>query len=98
MSNAYKNIILTNHTEERMALRRISREMILSTVQKPDSQEKEADGDTQFVKTINKRPLHVVAAYLKDEKKWLIKTVWVRGEDDPQPLWKRLLRLLGIRW
>ncbi|MDX1992621.1 MAG: DUF4258 domain-containing protein [bacterium] len=91
MSRTYKNLIFTDHALERMRLRRISQAMIASAVQAPDAREKEADGDTKFIKTIQRRPVHVVAHYETDEKKWLVKTVWVRGEDDPMPLWKRIL-------
>jgi hypothetical protein len=88
-----KNAIFTHHAQQRMALRRISDDMVLSAIAKPDRREKEDDGDTKFIKTISGRPLHVVAAHLTDEKKWLVKSVWVRGEDDPQPNWKRILLL-----
>lgn len=88
-----KNIILTNHAEQRMKLRRITPEMIAKTIQKPDEREPETDGDIKFIRTLEKRPVHVVAKYLDDEKKWLVKSVWVRGEDDPKPLWLRLIML-----
>jgi hypothetical protein len=38
--------------------------------------------------------VHVVAYYLDDERKWLVKSVWVRGEDDPKPLWWQMLTLI----
>lgn len=91
MGSTYKNVIFTDHAEARMSLRRISKSMIAQTIQQPDSKEKESDGDTKFSKTINKRKVQVVAYYLPDEKKWLVKSTWVRGEDDPQPLLQRLL-------
>lgn len=93
MSPSPKHFILTDHAEERMKLRRITQEMIAKTLQKPDERESEADGDIKFVRTLDKRPVHVVAKYLDDEQKWLIKSVWVRGEDDPKPLWRRLIML-----
>ncbi|MBC7814566.1 MAG: DUF4258 domain-containing protein [Burkholderiales bacterium] len=88
-----KNAIFTHHAQERMKLRRISDDMVLNAISKPDRREQEDDGDTKFIKTISGRPLHVVAAHLPDEKKWLVKSVWVRGENDPQPIWKRILLL-----
>lgn len=93
MANTSKNFILTNHAEQRMKLRRITHEMIAKTIQKPDEREPESDGDTQFIRTLEKRQVHVVAKYLDDEKKWLVKSVWVRGEEDPKPLWMRLILL-----
>ncbi len=97
MANTSKNFILTDHAEERMKLRRITQDMIAKTLQKPDERESEADGDIQFIRTLDKRQVHVVAKYLDDEQKWLIKSVWVRGEDDPKPLWLRIIMLpVGI--
>jgi hypothetical protein len=83
-------IILTRHAQERMKLRRITEAMIVTAIKKPDQHYVEADGDTKFIKTVQSRTLHVVSAYLTNERKWLVKSVWVRGEDDPQPLWKLL--------
>lgn len=94
MGSTYKNVVFTDHAEQRMSLRRISKSMVAQAVNKPDSKEKESDGDTKFSKTINKRKVQVVAYYLPDEKKWLVKSTWVRGEDDPKPLWRRILRVI----
>lgn len=91
MGTSYKNVVFTNHAEERMQLRRISKRMVATTVNRPDSKENETDGDIKFSKVIKKRKVQVVAYYLPDEKKWLVKSTWVRGEDDPQPLLQRLL-------
>ncbi len=93
----YKNVIFTDHALERMKLRRITQEAVVRTLQDPLRKEKEADGDTQFIKTINKREIHVVANYQTDEKKWLVKSTWVRGEEDPVAWWVRLLKL-PLRW
>lgn len=87
----YKNIIFTDHALKRMKLRKISQDAIVRTIKDADRKEKESDGDTKFIKTINKREIHVVANYQQDEKKWLVKSTWVRGEDDPVPLWWRVV-------
>lgn len=97
MQREYKNVVFTKHALERMKLRRITQDMIVTAITKPDSRKLEADGDTKFIKTLNGRPLHVVSAFLEDERQWLVKSVWVRGEDDPIPLWKRILRRLFRR-
>lgn len=100
MNREYKNAIFTRHALERLKLRRITQDMVIRTLTKPDSTQKEADDDTEFIRVVDGRKVHVIAAYLKDEKKWLIKSVWVRGEDDPIPVWQRLmqavLRLVGL--
>ena len=90
----YNKLIYTNHAAERMMVRRISKKMIEQTVQSPNDSELEDDGDTQFKKTVNGRNVHVIAKPLPDEKAWLIKTVWVRGEDDPNPIIKFALTML----
>ena len=93
-------IKLTDHARERMFLRGISKSMIRSAVDKHDKTIAEDDGDTRFVKSVRRkgdhRDLHVVAKPLPDEGRdtWLIKTVWIRGEDDPNPIIKAIKTLL----
>jgi hypothetical protein len=88
-------IILTTHAVERMWQRRISENMIDQTVKKPDGKRREVDGDTQFHRTLNRRKIHVVAKPI-ERGDWLIKTVWVDGEKDPNVLWK-LLVMIAVR-
>lgn len=90
MNREYKNVLFTNHALERLELRRITQDMIVKTIEKPDDKVLEDDGDTKFIKTINSRNVQVVSKYLPDEKKWLVKSAWVRGEDDPKPFWQQI--------
>jgi hypothetical protein len=90
-------IVLTIHAKERMMQRRISVAMIEQTIQKSDSKEKEGDGDTQFAKRINGRKVEVVAKPI-ERGDWLVKTVWVEGEGDANPLWKLATKLLARFW
>lgn len=85
MQREIRNIIFTHHAIERLQLRRITQDMVVQTVYKPDRKEPEDDGDIKFIKTINGRNLHVIGHWEADEDKWLIKSAWVRGEDDPKP-------------
>jgi hypothetical protein len=85
-------IILTTHAVERMWQRRISQGMIEKTVQKPDGKKKESDGDTQFYRTLDGRKVHAVAKPI-ERGDWLIKTVWVDKESDPNPLWKIIVAI-----
>lgn len=96
MQREYKNVVFTEHALERLKLRRITQDMIVTAIKQPDKKEPENDGDTKFIKVINNRNLHVVSMYLPDEKKWMVKSAWVRGEDDPQPFWLQIL-LLPVR-
>lgn len=93
MQREYQNVIFTEHALERIKQRRITQKMIAQAIKKPDSQFVEDDGDTRFIREISERNVHVVSRYLDDEGKWLVISAWVRGEDDLQPLWKRLLGL-----
>jgi hypothetical protein len=87
----YKGIVFSKHALERMKQRRVTHEMIVNTIQRSDQKKLEEDGDTKFIRELNGRPLHVVSAYLPEEKTWLVKTVFVRGEDDPKPLWQQIV-------
>lgn len=90
--------ILTDHAKERMKSRRVSSQMIGFAINNPDERRYEDDGDTRFIKTVRGRLLHVVAKPLPDQDSWLIKTVWVRGEDDPtMPLPAVLMRDIRTR-
>lgn len=96
MAKKQRAIVLSKHVEERMVLRRVNRDLIEKTVYQADSSKLEDDGDTKFIKTIAGRELQVIAKPLDDENKWLIKTVWVEGENDPNPFWKWIVTL-GVR-
>lgn len=93
MQREYKNVLFTDHALQRMKRRRITQEMIVNAIKKPDRQEREADGDTKFIKIIDKRNVHVVSLYLQDQKQWLVKSAWVRGEEDSKPFWLQILML-----
>ena len=87
-------VIYAHHAIERRVVRRVSKRAIEQVIMKPDGTEKEDDGDTQFKKIVNKRKIHVVAKPLPDQKAWLVKTVWVRGEDDPNIIVKFVLTFI----
>ncbi len=93
MAARINKITYTKHAEERMRLRRISQSMISDTLTKPDRTQIEEDGDTEFIRTLNGRKVHVIAKPLANNE-WLIKSTWVRGEDDPQPMWQQLFSWL----
>jgi hypothetical protein len=93
LDREYKNVIFTQHALQRMKLRRINQEMVVTAIRRPDKQELEGDGDTKFIKLVDGRSLHVVSKYLNEDRKWLVISTWVRGEDDPKPLWLQILML-----
>jgi hypothetical protein len=90
MDKHYQNLVFTDHALERLRLRTISQhqvQQVLSHPQKTFPSDK--PDQVKFIRSLNDRTIHVVGKYLDDQKKWLIISVWVRGEDDPTPLaWK----------
>lgn len=93
MPREYKNIIFTNHAQERLKDRSIDYSYIAQVVNSPDKKFHAKGESWKFIKTINHRKLHVVATYQRDQKKWLVISVWVRGEDDKVPIIWQLLTL-----
>jgi hypothetical protein len=97
MSN---NVIFTKHAKERMSLRSVSEGDVLSVLQKPDrSEPTDKPETTKFIRTLRGRDMQVIARHLSAEKKTLVISVWVRGEDDPEPLiWTILMLPLKLLW
>ena len=99
MNKEYKNLIFTNHAMDRLKDRSINYSHIADVVNYPDKKFLKDDQTNKFIKTINGRKIHTVANYLKKEKKWLIISVWVRGEDDKLPLvWKLIILPFRLIW
>ncbi len=78
----YTRVTLSKHAVERMQLRAITEDMVNQAIRDPDRAYLEDDGDTKFIRKVNGVNLHVVCKPLPDESKWLVKSTWVRGEDD----------------
>jgi hypothetical protein len=97
MQREVRNVIFTDHAIERLQQRRITQPMVVSTIQSPDRKQLEDDGDTKFIKTIDGRNLHVVGHWESDENKWLVKSAWVRGEDDVKPSLLKMLFDLALK-
>jgi len=79
--------ILTHHAKERLQQRWITESVIESVLRSPDRTEPGSKPETvKFVRVINDRQVQVVGKYLMAEDKWLVLSVWVRGENDQEPL------------
>lgn len=92
--------ILTKHARERLDLRAISESKLAAVLSHPDKTTpgKKA-GTHKFVRQLDGREIHVVASFLDQPKKWLILSVWVRGESDPVPLmWQLLTSPFRLLW
>lgn len=85
MNRSYKNIIFTKHAFERLKDRSLSKDIVFKTINRPDHKKSSGDESVKFIRTINNRKVHAVATYLRDEKKWLVISNWVRGEEDKKP-------------
>lgn len=93
MKSEYKNVIFTDHARQRLRQRRITQDMAVQAIKKPDKKMPEEEDKVRFVREIKDRNVQIVARYLDDEKKWMVVTAWVRGEEDPRPLWMHVLLL-----
>ncbi len=78
-------IILSKHALERARSRKIALSAIEKIILNPDQTFNLKDGKFKFIKNLDNRHYQVVAAHIKKENKWLVISVWVRGEDDRAP-------------
>lgn len=87
------NVIFTKHALSRLSERSLTKDQIVEVINSPQLTKPIAQTQTtKFIKTINDRRIHVVAS-LSSEKKWLVISVWVRGEEDKLPIVWQLLTL-----
>jgi hypothetical protein len=93
MQREHKNVIFTDHAMQRLKRRRISQDMAVNALRKPDRKQDEDDGKVRFVREINGRNVQIVARYLDDDQQWMVVTGWVRGEEDPRRWWVHVLLL-----
>jgi hypothetical protein len=93
-------IILTNHARDRLKQRWITEDAIESVLRTPDWTGPGSKPDTvKFVRALNGRQVQVVGKYLQDQDRWLILSVWVRGEDDKEPLvWQIITFPIKLLW
>lgn len=81
-SQTYKNLIFTTHALERMSDRSISPHAVWQVISAPEKTKSSGEGAKKYIKTLSERKYHIVAKYLAQEQKYLVISVWVRGEDD----------------
>lgn len=104
MSTSYKNILFTKHALERMDKRSISKDKIWQVINHPDKtfnegSNSEKGSSKKFIKETGNRKYQVIASYLQKEKKYLVISTWVRGEDDAQGLiWTLIILPFKIIW
>jgi hypothetical protein len=97
MNRTYKNLVFTKHALERLSDRTITQDAIYQTVQAPD-RSLPGQGNTKFIRAVSGRLIHVVAAPIKKHQ-WLVVSVWVRGEEDREPLaWQIITLPFRLVW
>jgi hypothetical protein len=79
-------IVLSKHALERAKFRKIELSVIEKIIFNPDQKINLKDGKFKFIKNLNHRRYQIIAADIKKENKWLVISVWVRGEEDRVPL------------
>jgi hypothetical protein len=92
MPHTYKNLIFTNHAYDRIKSRSISNHAIYETIRNPDKQQRKSGESVKYIRRVTDRNYHVVATYKEDQKKYLVISAWVRGEDDRVPLLWRIVK------
>jgi hypothetical protein len=92
--------IFTNHALERLQQRSISQSMAESVLHNPDRTETgKKPGTVKFIRTLNGRNIQIVATLLEDQRKWLVVSAWVRGEDDKVPfVWQVITLPFRFSW
>lgn len=75
-------VVFTKHAEERMVLRNLNQDMIIQVMQKPNKLHYTDDNKVKFIKKTMGANIHAVCKPIPEENKWLVISVWVRGEND----------------
>lgn len=100
MEREYRGFIFTKHALERLSHRSITQDMVVQALQNPEETKPTGKRHTtKFIKTVHGRLLHVVATHIPDKNKWLVVSVWVRGEEDREPLiWQIITLPFKLIW
>lgn len=97
--HTYQRLVFTNHAWNRLQDRSVSLDLIWRTVSEPTQQIALGESKTKYIRELNDRPIHVVASWLPHEQKWLVISVWVRGEADKVSIiWQILTLPFKIVW
>jgi len=78
----YGGMVWTNHAMERLKQRGIYQADALAVLRNPEQTfPAKKDNSVKFIRTVNGRRIHVIGV-LNEEKRWVVTSVWVRGEED----------------
>ena len=94
-SRNYGGLIWTNHALERLHKRGITQPQALSVIKNPHKTYPGKKTDSvKFIRTVGGRRIHAVATLDQTSHKWIVLSLWVRGENDRGPWLEELLRRL----
>lgn len=78
----YGGVVWTDHALERLRGRGVNQSDALAVMRNPEkTYPGKKEDSVKFIRTINGRRMHVVAV-MNDQKKWVVVSAWVRGEED----------------
>lgn len=92
MSIQKSQIILTKHAISRGKQRYVTQNRIEQTLMYPENSFLIEEEKTKFIRNIDGRQFQVIATYLPKENKWLVISVWVKGEEDRHSLTENMLK------
>jgi len=94
------DFIFTKHALQRLQERGIPVDQAESVLRNPSQTFPGKKPNTvKFIRNVNGRNMQLVGTYLEDQKKWLVVSAWVRGEDDKIPLaWQAITAPFKILW
>lgn len=92
-------IVLSKHAMQRARSRKMELYAIEQLILYPDKKIDLGEQKFKFIKNVSNRNYQAVATYLPKENKWLIISVWVKGEKDQLPLvWKLITSPFRLVW
>lgn len=92
-------IVLSKHALERARSRQMELYAIEQLILYPDHKKDLGESKFKFQKIVKNRNYQAVATWLAKENKWLIISVWVRGEDDRLPFaWLVITAPFRLAW
>jgi hypothetical protein len=78
----HKTVVFTKHARERLELRRIGEDMAIQIMRNPSTTLTIDDGKIKFIGKSMGAKVQVVGKPIPEQNKWLVVSLWVRGEDD----------------
>lgn len=78
----HETVVFTKHAREQLSLRKIGEDMVIQVMRRPSKTYNADNGKIKFIGKTAGAKLHAVCKPIPEENKWLVITLWIRGEDD----------------